>query len=406
MHVVMLGDYPSDPGQVSGGVEAVVLYLLQGLQRFPDLQLSVITLTARGSPKRVVQHGRVAVHYLPRVTWPSRLSYLGNIRQLRTEIRSLKPDLVHAHIAGEYAEAAADSGIPWLLTLHGIRFLEASLQPGLVHRYREWFIKREESHAVERAKVVISISPFIQSTFKAQLRGKIYNIENPIDEAFFKLPQQQGELGRILFAGRLIRRKNVQLLLQAFAELQRRFPQATLRLAGSGQHSRAYAENYVQSLKKYVAAARLEQAVTFLGELDEQRILEEYTKCCMVVLPSKLETAPMVILQAMAAGKPVVSSNAGGSPFLVEHGRTGLIVPIDDGAALAQAMGRLLGDEALAHKMGQQAAQVARDRFHVEVVAAQTRQVYRSILGTSNVEEGRLDVSNGTSLPEAGLRSA
>lgn len=406
MHIVMLGDYPSDPGKVSGGVEAVVLYLLQGLQRFPDLQISVITLTARGSQKRIAQHGRVTVHYLPRATWPSRLSYLGNIRNLKKEIRSLKPDLVHAHIAGEYAEAAAASGLPWVLTLHGIRFLEASLQSGLVNRYREWFIKREEYHAVKRARYVISISPFIQSTFAGQLSGEIFNIENPIDEVFFKLPQQEAEPGRILFAGRLIGRKNVHVLLQAFAELQRRFPHATLRLAGSGQHSRAYTENYVQSLKDFVTEAGLEQTVTFLGEIDEQRILEEYRKCCMLVLPSILETAPMVILQAMAAGKPVVSSDAGGSRFLVEHGRTGFIVPIGSVDALAQALGRLLGDDALAQEMGQQAVQVARARFHVDVVAAQTKQVYHCVLGTSDVEDGLFNVSNRTSPLQAKLRSS
>jgi glycosyltransferase involved in cell wall biosynthesis len=380
MHIVMLGDYPGDPNKVAGGVEAVILYLLQALQRFPDLKLEVITLSRRGSYRRTAEHNNVTVHYLPRVSLPSRLSFLGNIRQMQAEIVRLKPDLVHAHIAGEYAEAAARTGLPWVLTLHGIRFLEASLRPGLLNRYRGWFIKREELHAVKLARHVISISPFVQDVFNGSLPGRVYNIENPISHAFFELPQGR-QPGQLLFAGRLIRRKGVHNLLRAFAELHRRRPNATLRLAGGGTHSRAYTESYTEQLRRFVAEAGLEEAVTFLGELDEPAILEEYANCSALVLSSVLETAPMVILQAMAAGKPVVSTDAGGVRYLVEHGQTGFVVPPNDEKALAEALYQLLEDEAQSRAMGCRARELARQRFHTEAVAAKTREVYYEILG-------------------------
>lgn len=380
MHVVMLGDYPGSPDKVAGGVEAVVFYMLQTLQKYPDLKLDVVTLSKRGSEPRTVPYGNITVHYLPRVNLPSRLSFYGNIRQMRDKILSLKPDLVHPHIAGEYAEAAAEAGLPWVLTLHGIRYLEAGLRPGLLNRYRGWFIKKEEFHAVKRAKHIISISPFVQETFNGQIMGQVYNIENPISESFFELPQDEGKPGQLLFAGRIIRRKGVHTLLRAFAILHRRLPQATLRLAGGGTHSRAYSETYYGELTRYVAEAGLEEAVTFLGELDEPSILREYEDCSALVLSSILETASMVILQAMAAGKPVVSTDAGGSRYLVDHGKTGLIVPLNDEQALAEALYQVLSDEAKMREMGRQGKVLALKRFHAEAVAAQTREVYYNVL--------------------------
>ena len=385
MHVVMLGDYPSNPNKISGGVEAVVLYLVQALQHYPDLKLDIITLSKRGTKRRTIQHENVTAHYLPRVRLPSRLSIIGNIRQMQAELLRLKPDLVHAHIAGEYAEAAARTGLPWVLTLHGIRFLEATLRPGHANKYRCWYIKREELHAVKQAKFVISISPFVQDVFNGHLPDHVYNIENPISYSFFELPEN-GNPGQILFAGRLIRRKGVHTLLRAFSKLYRRMPNATLRLAGGGAQSRAYTKDYYQQLRQFVAEAGLEKAVTFLGELDEPAVLKEYSNCSVLVLSSVLETAPMVILQAMAAGKPVVSTDAGGARYLVEHGQTGFIVPPNDENALADALYQVLSDEAKSKVMGCRAKEVARQRFHTEAVAAQTREVYCDILRQTSTQ--------------------
>ena len=381
MHVVMLGDYPASLDKIRGGVEAVVLYLTQTLQTHSDLKLDVITLSSRGTEKRVVKHNGTTVHYLPRVNLPSRLSYAGNIRQMRDEILALKPDLVHAHIAGEFAEAAAETGLPWILTMHGIRFLEANLRPGLLNRYRGWFIKREELHALKRAKHIISISPFVQAAFNGQIKGQVYDVENPVKEDFFQADANKGNPYQLLFLGRLIRRKGVHTLLQAFAELHQRIPEATLRLAGGGVHSRAYTDEYYQGLKQFVAEAGLEKAVTFLGEIDEAAVIQEYEDCAALVLPSILETASMVILQAMAVGKPVISTDVGGAKYLIEHGRSGLLVPSNNASALTEALYQALSDTDNLIKMGQRGKELALQRFHVQVVADKTRELYYKVLG-------------------------
>jgi glycosyltransferase involved in cell wall biosynthesis len=294
----------------------------------------------------------------------------------------LTPDLIHVQVAGEYAEAAAGTGLPWVLTLHGIRFLEVDLWRGFINKiYRGWFIKREERRALNCAKHIISISPFIQSTFNKQIRGNIYNIENPVETAFFNLPQHQN-LKVLLFVGRLIPRKGVHSLLQAFAKLNKRIPEAKLRIVGGSDFSNEV-KIYSKKLKQFVVNEGLEGAVTFIGELDKPALLKEYSQCSVLVLSSVVETAPMVITEAMAAGKAVVSTDAGGARYLVEHGQTGFIVPPNDENSMEEALYQVLSDEAKLKAMGNRARFVARQRFHAEAVASQTRKVYYKVLGQS-----------------------
>ena len=380
MHVVMAGVYPAKLTEISGGVEAVVLNLTQALQHYPDIQLDVVTLDRQGRARRKEKHGNVTVYYLPSAVLPSYLSTLANIRQIRAEMIRLAPDLIHVQVADEFAEAAAASGLPWVLTLHGIRFLEVALWEGFLDRvYRGWFIKRTERHAVRRAEHIISISPFIRSTFKGQIRGKVYNVENPIDDAYFQVPQKATP-GQLLFVGRLIPRKGVHTLLRAFAFLHQRMPKATLRIAG-GEVFANESRTYPKELNEFITKAGLQEAVTFLGELDKSTIMEEYSKCVAFVLSSVLETAPMVIMEAMAAGKAVVSTDAGGARYLVEHGQTGLIVPPEDEKALGQALYKVLSNETRLEAMGRQAKKVAKQRFHATTIAKRTREVYYRIKG-------------------------
>lgn len=379
VHVVVAGDYPRSPSQIGGGVEAHVLYLTQALQQYPDLHLDVVTLDKWQTGQGSVKHGNVTVHYLPSVRLPSRLSEWGNVRQLKAKIVVLNPDLIHAQVAGGYAKAAAASGFPWMLTLHGIRFLEANLKTGLANRYRGWFIKRDEISSVKRAKHIISINPFIQQTFDGKIQGKVYDIENAVLEDFFYVPEKTIP-GRLLFAGRLVPRKGVHVLLQAFARLHQRMPEATLHLAGGGLSENGSA-GYPQQLLEFVAEKGLTDAVTFLGEVDQSTLIKEYAECSALVLSSVLETAPMVITQAMAAGKAVVSTDAGGARYMVRHGQTGYIVRLNDDEALADALYQALSNEQELQMMGHRAKEIAKQCSHPTVVAAQTRAVYYDILG-------------------------
>jgi glycosyltransferase involved in cell wall biosynthesis len=170
-------------------------------------------------------------------------------------------------------------------------------------------------------------------------------------------------------------------LLRAFIRVKEKMPDATLRLAGDG-NSGGEPSSYYLEVRRVASEAGLGDSVKFLGNLDDSTLLEEYAACALLVLSSKVETAPMAIMQAMAAGKPVVSTDAGGSRFLVEEGETGYIVPVEANEALGDAIIRLLEDESTAEAMGQCAKKRAENRFRASVVASQTKAVYEIALSS------------------------
>ena len=378
MHIVLVSDFPKDLNNVGGGVEAAVMYLSEALIEDPDLKLDVITLDKWSLGERAEQYGRITVYYLPTSKRPSRFSIMENIRCMRDKLLELAPDVIHVQIAGEYALAADQSGIPWVLTLHGIRYLEISLLKGVINRYREWFVKREEIKAVECATHVLSSSLFVEEVFKDHIRGKAHVVENLIGDAFFDVVRDPIP-NRLLYAGRLIPRKDVMTILRAFSQVYKKFPDATLRLAGGSQFHNQPSE-YDQTLKQYVAENGLKQAVTFMGQIEQDTLLEEYAKCSVFVLASTLETSPLVIMQAMAAGVPVVTTDAGGCRYLVEHGETGYVTPIGDHGALGDSILHILESEGAVESMGKKAAKQAEVRFRTSVVVAQTRALYEDAL--------------------------
>lgn len=373
-HVVLVGDYPLDPARIHGGVEAVMLYLSRALVEDEQLRVSVVALDRQITARRTDRHGAVEVVYVPASSRPGRLSVRENIRSLRDQIIHLRPDLVHAHGTSEYATAAAECGVPWVLTIHGIRYQEVALRPGLINRYRSWMVARDEYAVIRRANTIIAINPHVQAVFGKRLGGDVHVIDNPIDEAFFHLPDRR-QPGHILFVGRLNARKDVMTLLHAFADLYAQFPAARLRLAGSGDVDGEPSAYYLE-LRRFVTESGLDQVVTFLGALDDATLREEYAECAVLALSSKVETAPMAITQAMAAGKPVVSTDAGGARHLIVNGETGWVVPVQDSRALSQALRRVLQDETGAAEMGRRAKRLAEQRFRAAVVAQQTKAVY------------------------------
>ena len=106
-----------------------------------------------------------------------------------------------------------------------------------------------------------------------------------------------------------------------------------------------------------------------------------YRRAAVVVHPARWEGFGLAMLEAMLAAKPVVAARAGSAPELVADGETGLLVPVDDAGALAEAVGSLLADPARAEAMGRAGLERARSEFSVARMAERTLAVYERALG-------------------------
>jgi glycosyltransferase involved in cell wall biosynthesis len=373
MRVAMLGQYPLDEERIVGGPEAVIMRLLDSLAHFDDLEMHVITCqpgvedrlgqTGSGWPLHILKRRR-----LGRITF-----HLRDVSSMRRTLRRLVPDVVHAQGMGIYAGAAVHSPYPHVVTAHGIFFREAEFATGLAARFRGFMDSVYERYCLARVQNLLSISPYVEQELVSTrgFKGRVYHIENPVDDVFFTV-NGQGEEATILYTGRLLPRKGLLNLLHALVEVRKVVPQVSLRVAGETESAAAYFE----ACRQFIEQQNLGASVAFLGSLTMQRLVEEYTRCTVFALPSKQETAPVVVAEAMAAGRPVVATRVCGVPYMIEDGVSGLLVDYGDVAGLASALLRILRDPQLRMQMGHRGREMAESRFRADAVAGRTHKLY------------------------------
>ena len=372
MRVAMLGRYPLDETRISGGPEAVMARLVEGLARLNDLDLHVVTCQLGVQEPRLVRNGSVTIHYLPRkraghVTW-----YARDRRRVNRLLREIHPDVVHAQGSGMYAGMALDSGLPAVITVHGVLFREAAISRGLWRRLQRYLAAIYEWRNISRAREIVAITPYVLSEFQRWTKARVHHVENPVDDRLFSLPDR-AEPSRVLYAGFVIPRKSALNLVKAWPNVLKTIPNARLQIAGETGAVPEYAE----AVMRYVRDHSLSASIEFLGSLPHEEMLKQYERCALLVLPSLQETAPVVVSEAMAAARPVVATRVCGLPHMVKDGETGFLVDHGDTDALARAIVNVLVDDPLRVRMGRRARELAETRFRTDAVARKTREVYR-----------------------------
>ncbi|MDZ7374289.1 MAG: glycosyltransferase family 4 protein [candidate division KSB1 bacterium] len=382
MKIAIVGPYPADWRRVTGGIEMVTLNLSRQLVARGH-EVHAVTLffgdeREPNPPQGVGLHFRSSEKAVARWTLFAR-----ERRWMIRALQSIRPDVVHIQGTDVYGAILPRVGrdFPTVLTVHGYlrRELEAGLvelplraKPGFFLRsaFNAWF----ERKALGSARHVVCISPYIEKLLGNRRGLQTYSIPNPVDEDFFGL-QDRREEGRLLFAGMIRPRKGLLFLVEGMRLLRDRGVPFRLRLVG-----KVFEPSYYGRLLAAIEAHSLHDRVEFLGVVDDRVLKEEFEKAWAVVLPSSEETAPMVIQQAMAAGKPVVATRVGGVPWMVQQGQTGWLVDYGDVRGLADCLHRVLTEREESAKMGRRAQELARAMFSNTRVVEATLQVYREAL--------------------------
>jgi glycosyltransferase involved in cell wall biosynthesis len=169
--------------------------------------------------------------------------------------------------------------------------------------------------------------------------------------------------------------KAIEVMLAAMAVLRVRHPAARLLVVGPGDPEPLHAE----ALRLGVA-----DVVTFLGPRDD--IVDILAAADVGVLSSDFEGMPLAVLEYMAAGLPVVATDVGGLPQLIDDGETGFLVPRRDPQALAQRLGMLLEDSSLAARMGERAMAEQHRRFSSDSMGRRVFALYDRLLRFKGVD--------------------
>lgn len=292
-------------------------------------------------------------------------------RQVARWIADERADLLHAHLplAGVVGRLAGRmAGVPVVYTEH-------NLQP----RYHP-LTRRANAWTWPWQRAVVAVSQEVADSIAAHLGGRVpvQVVKNGIDVArFAPVPEERAALRERLaipadapVVGTVAvfrAQKRLDLWLEAAARLG---PATRLLLVGDGP-LRAEVEARARSLG-------LTGRVVFAGLQAEVRPF--YGAMDLFMSSSEFEGLPLALLEAMAAGLPVVVTAVGGVPEVVEPGRQGALVPPGDPAALAREAGALLADEALRARLGAAGRERVRAAFGVERMAAELERLYASIL--------------------------
>jgi glycosyltransferase involved in cell wall biosynthesis len=215
----------------------------------------------------------------------------------------------------------------------------------------------------------------IRRDYRVEDVGVIPNVTGGLEIA--PAGEMEGPPSYLLFVGRLRIRKGVEVLLEALRELRGRVPGAVLKIAGDGEHRAALERK----------AAGLGLAVTFLGTCDGSRVRALLAGAAALVVPSIYEGMPLVVLEAMERGVPVVASAVSGIPEVVVDGETGWLVPPEDPEALAGALEEVLANPLEARRRGEAGRRRIEERYRPAVAAASWRAAVQGTLGGSLLED-------------------
>jgi glycosyltransferase involved in cell wall biosynthesis len=373
LRVALIGPYPADIAKIPGGVPAVTFYVAQGLRAIDEIELHVIAPVGDIERDSVVRDGDVTIHYLaaPRRKFVPNL--LANIPKIVAVLQQIKPDVVHSHTAVG-GMAGLRSGYPTVLTIHGVLHREVRYQQNLYGKLATILEANLAKKAAGGVRHCIGNANYAIQAYSNYTKAKWHFVYNPIEDRFFDMPTNEIE-NKMLSASPMAMRKNVLGLVRAFERIHKQNPHPQLFVCGKVVQPR-----YFEQVRTYVESHDLGDTIHLLGFVSQGELARHFSEAAIITLFSFEETAPMLLAQAMCAGKCVIASKAGGIPDMVVDGETGYLVDVGDEEALATRSLELFSDPDLRRRLGDRAREVAEQRFRKEAVAAKTLEVYRDAI--------------------------
>ena len=260
------------------------------------------------------------------------------------------------------------SGLSYSLTLHGPLHDYGTQQP------LKW--RHASSAVVITRKLMAEVHAELGSDVPATLELAPMGVNLAVFERKSRyLPWAGQGPARLVSCGRLNRSKGHQELIEAVRLLRDKGLDVRLHICGEDEQG---GDGFHRQLQAQIDEAGLGAAVCLLGAVSEQRVRDEIESAHLFMLASHHEPLGVAIMEAMAMGLPVIATNAGGVPELVDHERDGLLVNPQEPAAIVEAVERVLCDAALAERLASAGRAKIERSFHAGLSA---QAIARNILG-------------------------
>ncbi|MCX8173836.1 MAG: glycosyltransferase [Thermoplasmata archaeon] len=358
-----------------GGVESHVFALSRGLV---ELGHEVKVLTANHTNKLPTEEKFEGLEII-RVPTLANLFNTPINPSIFFKVRKLDFEVAHLHFPPPLASFFAALSLvklkkPYVLTYHCDVELPVPLGNLIVEVYRNTMGR----YTVEHASKIIVHTKTYQATSRSIWNLEPVIIPSAVDTQRFsperfspELKKRYGTFRIVLFVGRLVYQKGVSFLIDAFQYLPNN---VLLLIVGDGPE--------MENLKKLAKIRNLEHRVIFLGRISHFELPSYFATCDVFVLPSvsRLEAFGLVIVEAMASGKPVVVADIPGVNEVIEDGREGLLCKPMNPEDLAEKIKRLLENPDLARRLGENGRKTALEKYEWRKIAKDVERVYMEVL--------------------------
>lgn len=389
-------EYPPETG--FGGIATFARHLAHGLKQLGH-EVEVVSL-AKETEKQVDDDG-VMVHRVLPFKVPgdlgavakcmpySRYVFQTTLALWRKfqELHEKKPfDVIDSpELLAEGIYPALTRAVPLVIRLYTphSKFIAEQLH-SVAASFDHMFVAMVERVAMLSADVLTSPSEDLADFVACDLgyeRNKIALVHNPIDPEEFspdgeRLPALPGKK-RVLFVGRLEERKGIAYLIDAVPKILAECPDTHFIIIGDDTLNASGGQRSVLAdLKESLSRSNAMEAVTFVPRIPLVELPKYYRSADVCVVPSLYDNSPYTCLEAMACGRAVVGTSAGGTREYIVDGESGLIVPAKDSDKLAEAICELLQDDDLRLRLQINARQRVLDCFQREKIAAKTVSLY------------------------------
>ncbi len=344
---------------LAAGPFVILGALLQTLGTRPARFLKALRLTLRLSSRS--RRGLIA-----------HLAYLGEAALLRCWLDEAGIQHLHAHFGSNSTAVAMLcrilGGPPYSFTIHGPTEFDGPLALSLLEK-------------IQHATFVVAITDFCRSQLFRWSRfedwPKIKVVGCGVDSRFLEAERVPiPETNRLVTVGRLVEQKGPLILVEAAALLRDRGVDVELRLVGDGPLR--------DVMEARIAEKNLGETVRLLGTLDGQGVRHELQESRAMLLPSFAEGLPVVLMESMALGRPVISTYIAGIPELVRPGEEGWLVPAGSVTALADAITTVLNtDLSELEAIGRAGTERVKERHNVQTEAAKLGDFIKTYSGVS-----------------------
>lgn len=388
-------EYPPDTG--FGGIATFTKHLAHGLK---NLGHDVVIVALAKDKAKVADDDGIPVHRVEAYPFTSKLSTAGLCipysKYVLLSCTALWDKFAQLHTAKAFdivdtPELLAEGIIPAitqvvpqvirLYTPHS-KFIAEKLHnvgPSFDHQ----LVAMLERIAMLQAAVLTSpsndLARFVATDLGIPI-DRIQIVRNPIDTKIF-IPEGEKALPasdklRILFVGRLEGRKGITYLIDAIPQVVAQYPNVEFVIIGDDTATGEGMTSVLASLKKSLAASNCTQYVTFIDRIPLEALPSYYRSTDISVVPSVYDNSPYTCLEAMACGKPVIGTDAGGTKEYIENGVSGLIIPACNSDAIAKACINLLANSDERSRLSAGARERAVKYFDRTEIARQTVVCY------------------------------